>query len=161
MRLVRRLGLPLGRRDRPVRLPSLDWQVQAFVVVTDQDGRALWQREGHSGGWRLPGGSVAANVSPWDTAGRAARAAGPAVDLSDLSGVYLGPQEQRLKLVFTARVAGGSDLSPADGAFAYFATGQEQAGSLPEQAAWVSDAIQPRQATLFRRQKQDEGGEAP
>lgn len=130
-----------------------DWQVAAFAVIRDEEGRVLWVKRRDHAVWNLPGGGGQMGEAPWSTAVRETREeTGLEVRLDGLTGVYVKPAN-RIVFVFTARITGGA-LAPNEEAqeFGYFAPGEEPPNSLPKHIARVADAVGADEVTLFRRQ---------
>lgn len=141
-------------RRHPQFAPPPPWQVGAFAVLADEDGRALWAKRRDSDIWNLPGGGREGMEAPWETAIRETHEeTGLQIGLSHLSGVYAKPAKNELIFSFQGTVQGGT-LRPTDEAveFAYFAPGEEPPNAIPKQVQRVADALGPRQTTIFRVQ---------
>lgn len=144
--------------------PPPEWTVGAFTVVRDDDGGVLWVKRRDYDVWNLPGGRSERGEAPWETAVREMKEeTGLDVQLTDLTGVYVKPQNNELILTFTASVTGGR-LTPNEeaAAFAYFRPEEEPANTMPKQVARVADAVDARlrdgsgegrsRETIFREQ---------
>lgn len=141
------------RREPPIE-PAPEWNVGAFVIIRNAEGKVLWVRRNDYDVWNLPGGGRQGQESPWQTAVRETREeTGLQVRLTHLSGVYTKPEKQELLLTFTAEAAGGSLILNSEAAeFHFFASGEEPPNALPKHVERVADAVGPGETTFFRRQ---------
>lgn len=88
---------------QPPYQPPPSWQLSAYVVVVDGAGDVLWRQPDAGKPWRLPGGAGRASEAPWETAVRTTHAqTGLQVQLTNLSGVYVGREEPDMTFIFTA-----------------------------------------------------------
>jgi ADP-ribose pyrophosphatase YjhB (NUDIX family) len=145
-------------RRQPPYVEPLSWQMGAFTVIRDENGRVLWIRRRDKDVWNLPGGGQEGMEAPWETAVRETHEeSGLAVRLVDLSGVYVKAPLNRMLFTFTAATTGGRlTTGPEAAEFAYFTPGEEPANSLPNHVERVRDAVNANEYTVFRRQ-----GETP
>jgi ADP-ribose pyrophosphatase YjhB (NUDIX family) len=141
-------------RRRPAFRPPPRWQVGAFVVLSDEQGRVLWVRRRDHDVWNLPGGGRRGMEAPWETAVRETKEqTGLPVKLLQLSGVYTKPANRELLFTFLAKATSGNlQIGDEAAEFAYFAPGEEPPNSLPKHVERVADAAGPQQTTLFREQ---------
>ncbi len=141
-------------RRRPAFAPPPPWQTGAFVVLPDDQGRALWLRRRDFDVWNLPGGASEGLEAPWEVATREAREeTGLTVRLTDLSGVYVKPATNEILFTFLGQSVQAPLQTTAEAAeFGYFAPGQEPANALPKQLQRAADALDPSQTTHFRLQ---------
>ena len=148
--------LDLGRalRGRPRFQSPPQWQTGAFMVLRDENGSVLWVRRRDYELWNLPGGGAQNIEAPWETAERETREeTGFDVEVTDLAGVYVKPDNVEVIFNFRGRVRSGSLRTNQEAAeFAYFAPGSEPPNSLPKQVERVADASGPQQTTIFRAQ---------
>jgi ADP-ribose pyrophosphatase YjhB (NUDIX family) len=146
--------LRLIRGQEPFQPPP-QWEIAAFVVLHDEEGKVLWVKHKDYDVWTLPGGARKGLEAPWDTAVRKTREeTGLDVDLLNCSGVYTMPEKGECVFAFTAETRGGqSRPGPEAARLAYFAPGQEPQNCLPEQVERVADAAGLQQKTRFRTQR--------
>jgi 8-oxo-dGTP diphosphatase len=143
------------RKGQAAFLPAPPWQVEAFVVICNEQGRVLWLKQ-PDGQWRLPGGPCGQNEAPWETAVRQTQQqTGLTVKLEDLTGVYVLENRAQMRLVFTAVTTGGHLKNEME--TAYFTPGQEPEPSAHQHPQRVADAVGPRTATVFRYEEQAGG----
>jgi 8-oxo-dGTP diphosphatase len=145
-------------RRPPFQWPPA-WPVGAFVVIRNPAGEVLWIKRTDYDIWNLPGGGYDGLEAPWETAQREAlEETGLQVRLTDLTGVYLKPEQNQMNFTFTAEVIGGTlTTGPEAADFAYFAPGREPANALPKHVERVADAVAPAETTRFREQSGPSG----
>lgn len=166
-RFLSQILYPYKRLRRRMHGPSYfgggvrGWNVGAFTVIQDDQGRVLWVKRTDIDAWNLPGGGAAAQEAPWQTAVRETyEETGLHVRLTDLSGVYFKRESQSVIFTFTAVVERGQlTTGPESAAFAAFAPGDEPANALAKHVARVADACRPRLTTHFRFQPAVKAGE--
>lgn len=146
-RTARALGAHLGTE-------SPEWEVGGFVVLRNQEGAVLWVMRTDYDAWNLPGGGRKGLEAPWETAQReASEETGLNVALSDLTGVYIKPEDGAMIFTFTGEGAGGNlQRNDEAAAFAYYAVGAEPEAALSKQVERVADAVAPGEETVFRQQ---------
>lgn len=148
---IRRALKPITGRTHVI---PVEWRIAAATVIRNETGEVLWSRRRDDGRWNLPHGAGEPMEPPWETAVRETHEeTGLSVELTDLTGVYLRPEEAEMVFVFAADVTNGTlTKGPESAEFGYFASGDEPDNALPLHVERVADAVAPREATLFRRQ---------
>jgi 8-oxo-dGTP diphosphatase len=86
-------------------------RLEIYAAVLGDDGTVLLV-PGEDGQWDLPGGTVTLDESLEAALMRLVKEqTGLDVGVSDLSGLYQRPQDERLALVFRARALGGTVIT--------------------------------------------------
>lgn len=157
--VYRALDLKRALKGEAAYRPPPEWTVGAFAVVRNETGSVLWVKRRDHDVWNLPGGRSERGEPPWETAVRETKEeTGLDVQLSNLTGVYIKPDNNDLILTFTAEVVGGR-LTPNEEAagFDHLAPGEEPGNAMPKQVVRVADAVGRSregrgQETVFRKQ---------
>ncbi len=93
-------------QGRPPYQPPPTWQVAAYLLCRNEAGAALWHRPHEHASWQLPGGVASGLTAPWQTAvHHAQKQTGLQLHPHHLSDVYLGPNDNQLTLIFSAKTA--------------------------------------------------------
>ncbi len=128
--------------------PPPTWEVATYLLCRNEAGGYLWHRPSADAPWQLPGGVVSGLSAPWETAViLAQQQTAHTLQPSHLSDVYLGPNGNRLSLVFLAEMA--KPISANQSNLGWFAPGQEPANSQPQQRQMVANASWANQPTRF------------
>lgn len=133
-----------GKRP-PYQEPPV-WQITVHTVIQNPQGEVLWLK-GSDNQWRLPGGLADEKKPPWETA---VHQAPIPIQLTNLTGVYVGENSTRMSLVFTA-VPLAQQLN-LPGSARWFPP--EKPPETPVyQENYLRDALSPSEITLFHKQK--------
>lgn len=142
-------------QGKPTYVPPPTWDLSAFTIIRDEQGRVLWVKRTDQDVWNLPGGVGVENEPPWETAVRETQEeTGLTVELSAITGVYLYESDKpHLSLAFTASIQNGTlTTGPESAEFAYFAPGEEPENTVKQHLERVMDAISDSDEPAIRRQ---------
>ncbi|MCP4358803.1 MAG: NUDIX hydrolase [Chloroflexi bacterium] len=154
--LYRWLDLKRKIKGQPPYIPPPTWEIGVYTAVQNGNNEVLWRTDMEGDLWHLPGGQNPEMTPPWDTAvSLTQQQTGLKICLTDLSGVYVAENSNRMALLFTAVVedekregetANSTVLSA--GVIAWSAAAPEDAPSQHKQ--YVEDAALPDNQTNFR-----------
>lgn len=146
--VYRWLDLKRKLNGQPAYQPPPTWEVPTFLLCPNEAGAFLWHRPDSNAPWQLPGGMRSGLFAPWETAVQLAQQqTGAQLVPHQLSEVYLGPNHNRLNLVFMARTA--TPLPAMSPHLAWFAPGEEPPNSQPQHRQMVATASLANQPTRF------------
>lgn len=136
-------------QGHPPYQPPPAWQVHTYLLLQNEEGAYLWQRPDEQSSWQLPGGKTAELQAPWETAVQLAQQqTGVNLHPHQLSDVYLGPEQTRLSLVFTAT----TDHSPtATPNLRWLPPGEEPAECNPQHSLIINSVATTPQPTQFHK----------
>ncbi len=118
------LGFRRARQNKPEYVPPPSWQVNAAIILRNDQDEVLWLRSNDQYYWTLPATEESYSVSPWTAANRLLKDILPGESrLNDLSGIYIKQGKPEMTFVFTASFDGLYPLSHHHTAL--YAPGQE------------------------------------
>ncbi len=130
------------------------FNIAAFVVIFDRNGRVLLSHRRDLKIWNLPGGGVESGELPNEAAIRETREeTGLKIKITRFVGLYGKPHRDEYAFVYTAKVVGGK-LKKTDEAkeHAYFKLKKLPENTIPKHVERIQDAAKKFSKPVFRWQ---------